>query len=531
MTEQTRSQTDDSRTSLGIELGSTRIKAVLVDESGQVLASGAHGWKNKLVDQMWSYRLEDVWDGVAESFAVLADDFQVHHHRPLTRVGAIGVSAMMHGYLAFDADDQLLVPFRTWRNTCTQAASDELSGLFGTNIPQRWSIAHLHQAVLGEEEHVGRVHFLTTLAGYVHWQLTGRKVLGIGDASGMFPLNAEGTGFDAVKLAAYDTLIDDHDVGWKLADLLPEVLVAGQQAGVLSAEGASLLDPLGNLEPGAPFCPPEGDAGTGMVATNSVRPRTGNVSAGTSVFAMVVLEHPLTATHPQVDLVATPSGEHVAMVHVNNCTSDLNDWIGLFGELLGASGISQSSDELYTTLFERALDGEPDCGGLLSYNYLSGEHSVDVEQGRPLFVRSPTSSFTLANFMRLQLSSAFATLRLGMDVLLRDEGVALDAMFAQGGIFRTKGVAQRILAAALDTPVSVGSNAGEGGAWGMALLASYMLSGASRPLADHLDALFSDGEAETVTAEPAEVEGFNRFIEHYRAGLPIERSAAAVFTW
>lgn len=531
MTEQGSNRIADSRTSLGIELGSTRIKAVLVDQTGQVIASGAHNWTNQLVDEVWSYRLEDVWDGVAESFALLADDYRVHQHRELCEIGAIGVSAMMHGYLAFDEDDQLLVPFRTWRNTTTQQASEELSELFGVNIPQRWSIAHLHQAILAGEDHVPRVRFLTTLAGYVHWQLTGRKVLGVGDASGMFPLNAEGTGFDEQKLAAYDALIADRGLGWKVSELLPEVLPAGRKAGTLSAEGVSLLDPLGTLHPGAVACPPEGDAGTGMVATNSVRPRTGNVSAGTSVFAMVVLEHPLSKMHSQIDLVATPSGEHVAMVHVNNCTSDLNDWVGLFGELLGAVGATRSSDELYATLFERALAGDPDCGGLLSYNYLSGEHSVGVDQGRPLFVRGPASSFTLANFMRLQLSSAFATLRLGMDVLLRDEGVALDAMFAQGGIFRTKAVAQRILAAALDSPVSVGSNAGEGGAWGMALLASYALSGATEPLADHLDALFAGSQVTTVRAEPDEVEGFARFIERYRAGLPIERSAAANFTW
>lgn len=530
VTEQTRPQGDDSHTSLGIELGSTRITSVLVDDDGQILASGFHGWKTKLVDQMWSYRLEDVWDGIAESFAVLADDFLVHHHRPLITIGAIGVSAMMHGYLAFDADNQLLVPFRTWRNTCTRAASDELCELFGTNIPQYWSIAHLHQAVLSGEEHVGQVDYLTTLAGCVHWQLTGRKVLGVGDASGMFPLNAEATGFDTDKLAAYDALIEDRDVGWRLADLLPEVLVAGQPAGVLSAEGASLLDPLGNLQPGIPACPPEGDAGTGMVATNSVRPRTGSVSAGTGLSATVVLEHPLGAAHPQIDLVATPSGEQVAMVRTDNCVGDLNAWIGLFAELLETAGAELSSDELCTALFERAMAGDPDCGGMLSYNYVSAEHTVDVDQGHPLFVRSPTSSFTLANFMRLQLSSAFATLRLAMDVLLKDEGVALDTVSARGDIFHPMGAPQRVLSAALDTPVSVERNADAGGAWGMALLASYMRSGAKTSLADHLDTILSASQTETVRAAPVEVEGFSRFIEHYRAGLAIERSVGAAFT-
>lgn len=519
-------EVDDSLTALGIELGSTRIKAVLIDSAGEPVAAGGHAWESELIDDIWSYRLESVWQGIAESMAELADDYKARVGRPLTRIGSFGVSAMMHGYLVFDEDDQLLVPFRTWRNTRTQKASAELTELFGVNIPQRWSIAHLHQAILDGEEHISRVRFLTTLAGFVHWRVTGHKVLGAGDASGVFPLNAQGDGFDPERIAAYQAIADKAGVGWQLAEILPKVAVAGTAAGQITDEGARLLDPSGTLQPGSVACPPEGDAGTGMVATNSVRPRTGNVSAGTSAFAMVVLERPLARLHPEIDPVATPSGDHVAMVHTNNCTGDMDDWLGIFGELLAAVGAPQGPDELFEALFAKALEADPDCGGLLSFNYLSGEHSTGLAEGRPLFVRSPHSDFSLANFMRLQLSSAFATLRLGMEILLDDEHVELDSLFAQGGVFRTKGVAQRILAAALETPVSVGRNAGEGGAWGMAILAAYMASGATEPLADYLGTrIFADAVANTVSPDPVDVEGFAQFIKRYRAGLPIEREA------
>jgi sugar (pentulose or hexulose) kinase len=517
------------RTALGIELGSTRIKAVLIGPDSAPLAVGSSDWENQFVDRRWTYSLEAVRAGVQESVAALADDVRRRHGVELTGVGALGVSAMMHGYLAFDADGALLTPFRTWRNTNTGRAAERLSAEFGVNIPHRWSVAHLYQAVLDGEEHVGRLAHLTTLAGYVHGQLTGERVLGVGDASGVFPIDAATGGYDATMLARFDELAAEAGAALTLADLLPRIATAGEAAGELTEAGARWLDPTGRLRPGALLCPPEGDAGTGMVATNSVAPRTGNVSAGTSIFAMVVLERELGRMHREVDLVTTPAGDPVAMVHCNNGASEVDAWVGLFAEFARALGSDADRSAVFETLFTAALDGARDGGGLLAYNYLSGEPITGLEEGRPLFVRSPDSRFDLATFMRTHLFASLATLRIGMDVLQKEEGVRLDRMFAHGGLFRTRGVAQRFLAAAIDTPVSVGDIAGEGGAWGIAVLAAFA---AGRPqgrtLADHLErTVFAGARLETVRPEPDDVAGFDAFVQRYVAGLPVQRAAVA----
>ncbi len=515
------------RTALGIELGSTRIKAVLTGPDNQPVATGAFDWENQFVDRIWTYSLDAVWAGLAGCFASLAADVRERYGVELTGVGAIGVSAMMHGYLAFDADGELLVPFRTWRNTITGAAAAELSELFGHNIPQRWSIAHLYQAVLSGEEHVGRVAHLNTLAGYVHWQLTGERVLGVGDASGMFPIDVATGNYNATMLAQFDELVAPRGFGWRLGDVLPKVLAAGTPAGTLTEAGARRLDPEGRLRPGVLACPPEGDAGTGMVATNSVARRTGNVSAGTSIFAMVVLEGELKRRHAELDLVTTPAGDLVAMVHCNNGASELNAWAGLFAEFAAALGSGADTGRVFETLFRAALEGDPDCGGLLAYNYLSGEHITGLHEGRPLFVRTPDSRLNLANFMRSQLFASLGTLRIGMDVLLKSEGVQLDSMFAHGGMFRTKGVAQRFLAAAIEAPVSVGDIAGEGGPWGIALLAAFARDGGGA-LDEYLDReVFAGAALDTVQPDPADVAGFAGFMERFKAGLPIEHAAVA----
>jgi sugar (pentulose or hexulose) kinase len=514
------------RASLGIELGSTRIKACLVgDDPATVLATGSHEWENRFVDRLWTYSLDAVWAGLQDAYANLVADVEARYGVRPESIGAVGVSAMMHGYLAFDADDELLVPFRTWRNTNTGRAATELTDLFGTNIPLRWSIAHLHQAVLDEEAHVPQVRFLTTLAGYVHWRLTGRKVIGVGDASGMFPIDAATRDYDADLLSRYDERVSGTALARPIAELLPEVLVAGQSAGQLTAEGAGLLDPSGTLAPGAQVCPPEGDAGTGMVATNAVSPRTGNVSAGTSIFAMVVLERPLQNVHEELDLVATPSGDAVAMVHCNNGASELAGWAGLFGRFAAAAGVPLDNDAVFEALFREALEGDADAGGLLAYNHLAGEPIAGLDEGRPMFVRTPESRFTLANFMRAQLYGVFGTLSLGMRVL-ESEGVALDEMFAHGGVFRTAGVAQRFLAGALGAPVTVGESASEGGAWGIAVLASYLSSAGDMDLGSYLrKRVFAGAESSTVDPDPRDVEGYTRYLESYRAGLAAERAA------
>jgi sugar (pentulose or hexulose) kinase len=508
--------------SLGIELGSTRIKACLVEtrDPSVVLATGSHEWQNSLVDGVWTYSLDEVWDGLRAAYA----DLVATLGEAPTGFAAIGISAMMHGYLAFDADDELLVPFRTWRNTSTGDAATELTGLFGVNIPLRWSIAHLHQAVRDAEPHVPRIASLNTLAGYVHHALTGRRVLGVGDASGMFPIDAATKGYDADFLARYDRLVADSPLSHPLRDLLPEVLVAGQPAGELSGAGAALLDPTGTLQPGALFCPPEGDAGTGMVATNAVAPRTGNVSAGTSIFAMVVLERPLQHVHHELDVVTTPSGDPVAMVHCNNGASELAAWAGMFHRFAEAAGLAVDIDATYEVLFKEALNGAADAGGLLAYNHLAGEPIAGLTEGRPLFVRTPDSRLNLANVMRAHLYGVFGTLSLGMRVLT-EEGVKLDRMSAHGGMFRTAGVAQRFLAAALDAPVEVAESAAEGGAWGVAVLAAFAAAGGGDLDAYLRDRVFASTESRTVQPGLDDVAGYAAYLDRYRAGLAVERAA------
>jgi sugar (pentulose or hexulose) kinase len=508
---------------LGIELGSTRIKACLVDAGDPtvVLASGSHEWENQLVDGVWTYALDDVWSGLRAVYADLVADLSRQGHSAPTQLAGIGISAMMHGYLAFDASDELLVPFRTWRNTSTGEAATELTELFGVNIPLRWSIAHLHQAVRDAEPHVPALHSITTLAGYVHFALTGRRVLGVGDASGMFPIDPATRTYDADLLARYDRLAALH---LPLRDLLPEVLVAGQPAGELTAAGAALLDPTGTLQPGAPFCPPEGDAGTGMVATNAVAPRTGNVSAGTSIFAMVVLERALQHVHHELDVVTTPAGDPVAMVHCNNGASELAAWVGMFHRFAEAAGLAVDIDTTYEVLFTEALNGAADAGGLLAYNHLAGEPIAGLTEGRPLFVRTPDSRLNLANTMRAHLYGVFGTLSLGMRVLA-EEGVQLDRMSAHGGMFRTAGVAQRFLAAALDAPVEVADSASEGGAWGVAVLAAFAAT-SGEDLDTYLrDRVFASTESHTVQPDPDDVAGYTTYLDRYRAGLAVERAA------
>jgi sugar (pentulose or hexulose) kinase len=517
------------KTALGIEFGSTRIKAVLIGEDHQPIASGSHEWENRYENGVWTYSLEDIWRGLQESFRNLRKDALEKTNIPLQTTGAIGFSAMMHGYMAFDRGDNLLVPFRTWRNTITGEAAEKLTGLFQFNIPQRWSIAHLYQAILNKEPHVRDISHLTTLAGYVHWKLTGQKVLGVGEASGMFPIDSQTNDYDVRKIDLFNKRLAAENIPWKLQDILPKVLLAGEAAGVLTPEGARLLDPSGELRAGIPLCPPEGDAGTGMVATNSVAERTGNVSAGTSVFAMIVLEKALSKVYPEIDIVTTPTGKPVAMVHSNNCTSDLNAWVDLFQEFTQALGAETSESRLYEMLYRKALAGDPDAGGLLAYNYVSGEHITHFEEGRPLFVRTPESRFTLANFMRVHLFSALGALKIGMDILFVQEQVKIDQILGHGGFFKTREVGQKFMAAAMNVPVSVMATAGEGGAWGMALLASYLLhKSANEPLEAYLSDKVFVGEAITTFApDPVDVEGFTAFMERYKKGLTIERTAVA----
>lgn len=517
-------------TSLGIELGSTNIKACLVGPDHQTLATGVHTWENQFVDRVWTYSLEAVHTGLAEAFAALAADVQERYGVPLTTAGALGVSAMMHGYLAFDSADELLVPFRTWRNTSTGPAAAELTEALGFNIPLRWSVAHLYQAILDGEEHVPQVAHLTTLAGYVHFLLTGVRVLGVGDASGAFPIDPAAGDYDVAMLETFDGLTSDRGFTLPLRDLLPSVLPAGTPAGVLTTDGAALLDPTGTFQPGIQLCPPEGDAGTGMVATNAVAPRTGNVSAGTSIFAMVVLERALARVHEEIDVVTTPSGDPVAMVHCNNGSSELGAWAGVFGEFARAVGADIDQNAVFAALLGAALDGAADGGGLLAYNYLSGETIAGLDEGRPLVVRTPGSTLDLANFARTQVYGVFATLALGMRTLA-EEGVAIDSLLAHGGLFRTEGVAQRLLAAAVKAPVAVAPTAGEGGAWGIAVLAAYTAArsaGETRPLAAWLDEqVFADAQTVVAQPEPADVAGLEAYLDTYRAGLAIQHAAIA----
>jgi len=517
----------ERRTSLGIELGSTRIKAVLIGPDHQPIATAGHSWENQYIDGVWTYSLDAVWDGLRRCFTALAEDVRARYGTQLTGVGALGVSAMMHGYLAFDDAGELLVPFRTWRNTNTSNAAHRLSAAFDYNIPHRWSVAHLYQALIDSESHVNRIAYLTTLAGYVHWQLSGEKLLGVGDASGMFPIDVTAGGYDRAMLATFDDLATPCGLPTPLIDLLPRIRSAGQPAGRLTETGALLLDPTGTLAPGAPLCPPEGDAGTGMVATNSVAPGTGNVSAGTSIFAMVVLRTKLQQTHPELDLVTTPSGDLAAMVHCNNGASELDTWALVFTEFTAALGLTVDKPTVFDTLVRSSLDGEPDCGGLVAFNYLSGEPITGLHEGRPLILRTPQSRLTLANFMRSQLYTALVTLRIGMDILQKEEHVHVDRMFAHGGLFTTKGVAQRFLAAAINTPVCVGDTATEGGAWGIAILAAFLLHQPhTQTLPEFLDhAVFTATKLHSLNPTPADVNGFNTYAARFVAALPIEQAA------
>jgi sugar (pentulose or hexulose) kinase len=517
---------EDGKTVLGIELGSTRIKAVLIGEGHSVIASGSHEWENQYKNGIWTYSLEAVWSGLQESYRNLSKEITTKYKMQLKTIGAIGFSAMMHGYMAFDKDGNELVPFRTWRNTITGDAAKKLTDLFQFNIPQRWSIAHLYQAILNKEPHVKDINHLTTLAGYVHWKLTGQKMLGIGEASGMFPIDSEIHDYDEGMIGLFNERSEVEKLPWKLKSILPKVLLAGSVAGILTNEGAMLLDPTGQLRADIPLCPPEGDAGTGMVATNSVAIRTGNVSAGTSVFAMIVLEKALSRLYPEIDIVTTPTGKPVAMVHSNNCTSDLNAWVDLFQEFTGALGVNMNEAGLYEMLYQKALTGDADGGGLLAYNYVSGEHITHFEEGRPLFVRTPESRFNLANFMRVHLFSSLGALKIGMDILFEQEKVKLDQLLGHGGFFKTKEVGQRIMAAAMNVPVSVMETAGEGGAWGIALLASYMLNKANEPLETYLtNKVFAGENGMTIAPDQADVDGFGSFMERYKKGLVIERAA------
>ena len=512
---------------LGIEFGSTRIKAVLIDPENRPIAQGSHTWENQLVDGLWTYSIEAVWYGLQDCYADLRANVRKQYDTEIETLAAIGISAMMHGYMAFNKDEEILVPFRTWRNTNTGQAAATLSELFVYNIPLRWSSSHLYQAILDNEEHVKDIDFLTTLAGYVHWQITGQKVLGIGDASGMLPIDPATKNYSAEMVDKFNRLIAPKGYSWTLLDILPKVLLAGENAGFLTPEGAKQLDVSGHLQPGIPVCPPEGDAGTGMVATNAVKPHTGNVSAGTSSFSMIVLEKELSKPYEMIDMVTTPDGSPVAMVHCNNCTSDLNAWVGLFKEYQELLGIPVDMDELYGKLYNHALTGNADCGGLISYNYFSGEPVTGLADGRPLFVRSATDKFNLANFMRAHLYASVGVLKIGNDILFNEERIKVDRITGHGGLFRTKGVGQRILAAAINSPISVMETAGEGGAWGIALLASYLVNNDKKQnLADFLDEHVFAGDAGVeISPVPEDVKGFNTYIENYKAGLSIEKAA------
>ena len=507
-----------NRTMLGLELGSTRIKAVAIDENHVPVSSGDYTWKSSFENGVWTYSLEEVWKGLKTAVAGLENR---------ENIAAMGVSAMMHGYLAFDKDWKLLVPFRTWQNTITAQAAAELTEAFRFNIPQRWSVSHLYQAVLNGEAHVPEIAHITTLAGYVHYMLTGVNAIGVGEASGMFPIDSETCDYDAAMMAKFNDLVADRNLPWTLSGILPKVLVAGEQAGALTAEGAQRLDNL--LSPGIPFAPAEGDAGTGMTATNAVAPRTGNVSAGTSIFSMVVLEKPLAKVYEEIDLVTTPTGKPVAMVHCNNCTNDTNAWVGVLGETAKLFGAAPSTGDLYTRLYEKSLEGDPDCGGLLVCNYMAGEGVTHMDAGRPMVIRKPDSKFTLANFFRAQLYSTMSTLKIGMDILAGEQ-VAIDSLTGHGGLFKTPVVGQKYMAAACNAPVTCMETAGEGGPYGMALLAAYMLrKEAGETLEDYLNAhVFANAKGTTLAPQQADVDGFNAYITRYKAMLEVERKAVEV---
>ncbi|MTV81666.1 xylulokinase [Secundilactobacillus folii] len=523
---QVKDKISTEQTALGIELGSTRIKAVLITDDFQTIASGDFTWENELVNNIWTYPIEKIWNGIQTSYANMAQQIKANYGVRLTKIGSIGVSAMMHGYMPFDKEGNLLVPFRTWRNNITEQAADDLTELFHFNIPQRWSVAHLYQAILNQEDHVKDIDFITTLAGYVHWQLSGEKLLGIGDASGVFPIDSSTKQYNQHMIDQFNQLRGVRQYIWSLKDVLPGIKLAGESAGTLNAAGAKLLDPSGQLQAGAVMAPPEGDAGTGMVSTNAVRTRTGNISAGTSAFSMVVLDKKLKDVHRDIDLVTTPSGEPVAMVHTNNCSSDINAWVKLFGDFAKELGVNLKPDELYGSLFKSSQQGDADAGGVLSYAYLSGENITKMPEGRPMVVRTPNSKFNLPNFIKANLYSAFAPLKIGNDILTNEEHIKADSFVAQGGIFRTPVVGQQILADALDTPITVMSNASEGGPWGMAILALYTKQNGNENLADFLDnEVFKESESTTIEPDAEGVAGCNAFIETYKQGLSIEHEA------
>ena len=527
MKSDTKSIIESGKAILGIEFGSTRIKAVLIDPENKPIAQGSHIWENQLVDGLWTYSIEAIWNGLQDCYSDLRANVKEQYGTEIETLGAIGISAMMHGYMAFNANDEILVPFRTWRNTNTGMAAAALSEAFVFNIPLRWSISHLYQAILNDEPHINDITYLTTLAGYAHWQLTGERVLGIGDASGMLPIDQATKNYSAEMVDKFENLIAPKKLKWHLADILPKVLLAGENAGFLTPEGAKKLDVSGHLKPGVPLCPPEGDAGTGMVATNAVKQRTGNVSAGTSSFSMIVLEKDLSKPYEMIDMVTTPDGSPVAMVHCNNGTSDLNAWISLFKEYQELLGVPVDMNEVFGKLYNHALEGDADCGGLIAYNYISGEPVTGLAEGRPLFVRSANDKFNLANFMRANLYASVGVLKIGNDILFNEEKIKVDRITGHGGLFKTKGVAQRILAAALNSPISVMETAGEGGAWGIALLAAYLVNNAKKlNLADYLDeCVFAGNTGVEIAPTPEDVAGFNAYIENYKAGLPIEEAA------
>lgn len=518
---------EEGKAVLGIEFGSTRIKAVLVDDNNQPIAQGSHDWENRLENGVWTYRLDDIWTGLQDCYAKLKEDVWKQYGVKLTKLAALGFSAMMHGYMVFNEKDELMVPFRTWRNTMTGEASEELTKAFDFHIPQRWSVAHLYQSVLNKEEHVKDIKFLSTLAVYIHWQMTGKKVAGVGEASGMFPIDMNTKNYDSRMVEIIDRKLQEKGVDLKVEEILPTVLSAGEDAGTLTEKGAKLLDVSGELQAGCPVCPCEGDAGTGMVATNAVKVRTGNVSAGTSVFGMIVLEKDLSKAYDEIDLVTTPEGYPVAMAHCNNCTSDLNAWIQIFKEYNELFGIEIDINDLYGKLYRKALEGDDDCGGLLAYNYFSGEHITNLNEGRPLFVRTADSKFTLANFMRTHLFTSISVLKTGLDILIKEENVKVDSITGHGGLFKTKGVGQNMLAAALNAPVTCMETAGEGGAWGIALLASYMIHKKEGETLDQFlaEKVFADAKGETVSPDAAMVAGFDAYLERYTKGLAIEKAA------
>ncbi|MGM0754900.1 MAG: xylulokinase [Bacillota bacterium] len=529
--EETTKALKEGRTSLGIEFGSTRIKAILIDEAFQPIAQGTFEWESSLQEGIWTYNLIDIITGLQVAYREMKEQVEQRYGVTIQTIGSIGVSAMMHGYVACDHTGEVLVPFRTWRNATTIEASQKLTDVFQFHIPERWSIAHLYQAILEEEKHLSRLEYMTTLSGYIHWLLTGKQAIGIGDASGMFPIDEQTKDYNEVMLHQFEDLIAEKGYPWKLRHLLPRVYLAGEEAGMLTVAGAAILDQGKHLQPGIPFCPPEGDAGTGMVATNSVERRTGNISVGTSVFAMIVLEQHLTGVYPEVDMVTTPDGLPVAMVHANNCTSDLNAWMNIFREAFEAMGQPVESERLYGVLLQQALEADRDGGGLLSYGYYSGENITRLPEGRPLFVRAAESRFNLANFMRTHLFSAFGAMKIGMDRLKEHEHVVIDRLLGHGGLFKTPLVGQKMVAAALDTPVSVVSTAGEGGAFGMAVLASYMVNHQQQTLADFLThQVFASTTEELVEPDPLDVNGFEEFLKRYQEGLPIEEAAVAHLT-